>query len=207
MNKKVIAATLLLSAPVAWSGPYVGVGYQAGAARVERDSLRNPDVDGRTLDQSDHESSSSPRLLAGYRFSDRWAVELAFQQPDIETSIEERVDGTGDDEEWESSIDAMHLTLAPVFLHPLGERIELRLSAGVLYGDYDLDRTHSLDVDGGPDQTLSRVSDSTAKVGAVVGAGVAMRTPWKFDVVAEVLHQRTRILSNTSLSLGAVYRF
>lgn len=207
MQKKLIAAALFIAAPLAWGGPYVGVGYQAGVSRVERNSLRNPDVDGRTLDQSDHESSSSPRLLAGYRFNDRWALELTVQRPGLETSIEERVEGTGDDEEWESSIDGTHVTLAPVFLHPLGERVELRLTAGLLYGDYDLDRTHSLDVDNGPDQTIARATDSTSKLGAVVGAGVSVRTPWQFDVVAEALHQRTRILSNSTLSLSAVYRF
>lgn len=208
MNSKLIAAAgLFAMSTAALADPYVGIGYQAGTARVERNSLRNPVVDGRTLDQSDHESASSARIVAGLRFSDRWALELTAQRPSLETSIEERVVGTGDDEEWESSVDATHVTLAPVYLHKLSDRVELRATAGLLYGDYSFKRTHTLDVDNGPDQDISRVKDSDSKVGATIGLGVAYTTPWQFDVVAEATHQRTRLLSSSALSLTAVYRF
>lgn len=208
MYRKVITAGLLSVAAVAVSAePYVGIGYQAGASRVEQDSLRNPVVDGRTLDQSDHESAGSARLLAGYRFNDRWALESTFQRPTLETSIEETDVGTGDDEEWESSIESTHISLAPVYLHRLGERVELRFTAGLLYGDYDLERMHGIDVENGPDQQLSRVTASESKVGGIAGFGAAFTTPWKVELLAEALHQRTKILSNSSVSLSAVYRF
>lgn len=207
MNKLLIGAGVLAFSTAAMAEPYVGIGYQGGGMRVEQNSLRNPVVDGRTLDQSDHESAGSLRVLAGYRFSDSWALEVAFQRPTLETSIEERVVGTGDDEEWESSIESTHITLAPVYLHRLGERVELRVTAGLLYGDYDIDRTHWVDVDNGPDQLLASTSVSESKVGGVVGIGAAFQTPWKFEVVGEVQHQRTRLLSNSAASLNVVYRF
>ncbi len=207
MYRKIATLTLVAFAASAAAESYVGVGYQAGAARVERNSLRNPVVDGRTLDQSDHESVSSVRVLAGYRFNDRWSLEAAFQQPTLETSIEETDVGTGDDEEWESSVRSTHVSLAPVFQHRLSERAELRLSAGLLYGDYKFTRQHSLDVENGPDQELSRVSDSDSKLGAMAGVGVTFRTPWKVEVLAEALHQRTSVVSDSSVALGLIYRF
>lgn len=207
MYRKIATLTLVAFAASAAAESYVGVGYQAGAARVERNSLRNPVVDGRTLDQSQHESVSSVRVLAGYRFNDRWSLEAAFQQPTLETSIEETDVGTGDDEEWESSVRSTHVSLAPVFQHRLSERAELRLSAGLLYGDYKFTRQHSLDVENGPDQELSRVSDSDSKLGAMAGVGVTFRTPWKVEVLAEALHQRTSVVSDSSVALGLIYRF
>lgn len=208
MNRKLIAAASLFAmSTAALAEPYLGVGYQAGTSRIEKDSLRYPVVDGRALDQSDHESSGSLRLVAGYRFSDRWALELTAQRPTLETSIEQRVAGTGDDEEWESSVDATHVTLAPVLLHRLSDRVELRATAGLLYGDYSFKRVHALDVDNGPDQVLSREKDSDSKFGAAIGVGAAWTTPWKFDLVGEVTHQRTKLVSNSAVSLTAVYRF
>lgn len=207
MYRKIIVTGLLTASTATLAGPYVGIGYQAGASRVEQDSLRDPVVDGRPLDQSDNESSSGGRLLAGYRFNDRWALELSFQQPSLETSIEEPVAGSGDDEEWESSIDASHFALAPVFQHRLAERFELRLSAGLLYGDYDLERSHWIDVDNGPDQLLFSEKDSRSEFGGMAGVGAAWQTPWKFDVLGEVIYQRTKVLSNTAFALSAVYRF
>lgn len=207
MYRKIFLAGLLTVPAAALAGPYVGIGLQAGASRVEQDSLRAPVVDGLTLEQSGHESVSSPRLLAGYRFNDRWALEATFQRPTLETSLEERDPATGDDEEWESSIRSTYLTLAPVYHHRLGERVELRVTAGLLYGDYDFTRSHTLDVEGGPDQQLSRVQDSDSKMGAVAGIGAAWQTPWKIEVLAEALHQRTKLVSNSGVALGAVYRF
>jgi hypothetical protein len=206
-SKIAIAALVAFAATAAAAEPYVGIGYQAGAARVERNSLRDPVVDGRTLDQSGRESVGSLRLLAGYRFSDRWSVEAALQRPTLETSIEETDAGTGDDEEWESSIRSTHLSLAPVLQHRLSERAELRLSAGLLYGDYKFERSHSLDVENGPDQQFSRVTDNDSKLGAMAGVGVTFRTPWKVEVLGEVLHQRTSLVSDSSVALGLVYRF
>lgn len=207
-NKIAIAALVAFAATAATAAePYVGIGYQAGEARVERNALRSPVVDGRTLDQSGHESVSSLRVLAGYRFSDRWSLEAAFQRPTLETSIEERDVGTGDDEEWESSIRSTHVSLAPVFQHRLSDRAELRVSAGLLYGDYKFVRTHSLDVDNGPDQQFSRVTDSDSKLGAMAGIGATFRTPWKVEVLGEVLHQRTSLVSDSSVALGLLYRF
>jgi len=207
MYRKIFLAGLLTVPAAALAGPYVGIGYQAGASRVEQDSLRAPLVDGRTLDQSGHESVSSARLLAGYRFNDRWALEATFQRPTLETGIEEVDTGTGDDEEWESSIRSAHLTLAPVYQHRLGERIELRITAGLLYGDYDFTRAHTLDVENGPDQQLSRVTDSDSKVGAMAGVGASWQTSWKIELVAEALHQRTKLVSSSGATLSAIYRF
>lgn len=209
MHRKIatLALVTFTAATAAAAEPYVGVGYQAGAARVERNSLRNPVIDGRTLDQSGHESVNSARVLAGIRFSDRWSLEAAFQQPTLETSFELDIVGTGDDEEWESSIRSTHVSLAPVFQHQLTERTALRLSAGLLYGDYRFTRTHTIDVDNGPDEQLSRARDSDSKVGAMAGVGVTYRTPWKVEVLAEALHQRTSLVSESSVALGLIYRF
>lgn len=207
MYRKILTASLLTLSTAALAEPYVGLGYHLGGARVERDSLKSPVVDGRTLDQSDYESASGLRALAGYSFNDKWALEFTFQQPTLETSVEEPVTGTGDDEEWESSIESTHFTLAPVYQHALTPRVKLRFTAGVLYGDYELEREHVLDVDDGPDQQLFRSKTSETEWGAVAGIGVAVQTPWKVEVLAEALHQRTKLLSNTGVAVSAVYRF
>ena len=45
MYKKLVTAGLITASGAVVSGPYLGIGYEAGAARVEQDSLRNPVVD------------------------------------------------------------------------------------------------------------------------------------------------------------------
>lgn len=207
MHKKILTAGLLTLSTAAFADAYVGVGYQAGVARVEQDSLRNPVVDGRPVGQSDRESAGSLRVLAGLQLNPAWALEASVQRFNLESSIEERIAGTGDDEEWESSFDSTHITLAPVHIRRLGDRLSLRLTAGLLYGDYDIERSHVIDVDDGPDQTLFRSRGNESKFGGVAGVGLAWQTPWRVEVLAEALHQQTRLVSSSTLALAAVYRF
>lgn len=205
MYKRLIATGLLLSSTAVLAEPYVGIGYQGGAARAEQNALRHPVVDGRAIDASDRDWGGGLKLLAGYRLSDSWAVELSYHETDLEAGFEQRA--PMQDEEWESSIEATHLTLAPVYLHPLRDGLELRATAGLLYGDYDLRQSHVIDVENGPDQLLSRQSRSRSRLGGVVGIGMAVATPWKVELLAEIQHQRTSVLSESSAALSAVYRF
>lgn len=205
MQKTLIAAGLALASTTTLAGPYVGLGYQGGSSKVEQRSLRAPAVDGRVLDLSGSEGGSGLTALAGYRFSDTWAMELTWQRAAVDDTFELRQ--TGQDEEWEAEVDGQHITLAPVYRLSLGDRAVLRATAGLLYGDYDVERSHVLDIANGPDQTLSRSRDSRSKVGGIVGLGLEYATPWRVDIVAEVRHQRTSVLSFTGAAVSAVYRF
>lgn len=207
MHKRLIAIGLLATtAATAQAEPYLGIGYQGGASKVENNALRRPVIDGRTLDASGNEWSGGVKLLAGYRLNDSWAVELGLRQAEREASFELRT-SPAQDEEWESSIDAIHVTLAPVYVHRLGDGLDLRATAGLVYGDYDIKHLHVLDVENGPDQILSRATSNRSKIGGMVGLGVAVHTPWKLELLAEIQHQRTSILSDSSLAVTAVYRF
>lgn len=206
MHKSLVTAALLLGSTLACAGPYVGLGYQAANSKVEQQSLKTPLVGSQAVDLSGSDSDGGVKLLAGYRFSDIWALELGLQQPRVEKSFERRLSVT-EEEEWEVSVEGTHITLAPVLLFPVGEKLELRATLGLLYGDYDIKRSHLIDVENGPDQNVSRVAASDSKLGGMIGLGAAVRTPWKVDVLAEVQHQRTSVLSSTALSLGVVYRF
>ncbi len=205
MQKKIIAASLALASSVAAAGPYVGVGYQAGEARLEQSDLRAPLIGGRTLDLGGSQSSSDFAALAGYQFDDRWALELGWLQVDVEDDFEVR--GATQDEEWDASVNGDHFTLAPVYRHALGEKLSLRASAGVVYGRYDIGQSHVIDVENGPDQTLSRVSRSESEFGGAASLGFEYTTPWKVGVIGEVKYQHTKVLSNTGVALNLVYRF
>jgi accessory colonization factor AcfA len=206
MYKRIAAASLLLASTVASAEVYVGVGYQAGSSRVEKNALRNPVVDGRALDLSRSESSAGLRLLAGMTLSDNWAVELAAQRSEVDDSFDQPVSLT-QDEDWEASIRSTHITLAPVYIHSLSEKVDLRATAGLLYGDYDIRQSHAYDNDDAPDELISRNAASKSKLGGMVGIGAAYHTPWKFDLIGEVQHQRTGYVSNSSVSVTAAYRF
>lgn len=206
MHKSIVATSLLLASTLASAEIYVGAGLQAGSTRVEKDALRNPVVDGRALDLSKSESSSGLRLLAGVTLNDNWALELTAQRSEVDDSFDQPVTLT-QDEDWEASIESTHITLAPVYIHPLGEKLDLRVTAGLLYGDYDIRQTHAYDNDDAPDQLISRSKSSKSKVGGVVGLGATFHTPWKIDLIGEVQHQRTSYVSNTAVSLTAAYRF
>lgn len=205
MYKTITAAALLLASATAFAGPYAGLGYQAGVSHVEDGDLRDPLIDGQLI-PSDDKWSGSPRLLAGFQFNDNWALEFSFARPGLEDGVETRLDAT-QDEEWELDIDASQFALAPVYLRPLGKLATLRVTAGLLYGDYDIRRTHDIDVEDGADVRVSRSKDSDSAVGGLAGIGAAFHLPWKIDLVTEAQYQRTRVLSNTVFSAMAVYRF
>ena len=205
MQKTLIAAGLALATTVATAGPYVGVGYQAGEAKLEQSELRSPVVDGQALDLGDSTSTSDFTALVGYQFNETWALELSWQRADVEDDFEVR--GATQDEEWDASVDGTHLVLAPVYRLPLGESLKLRASAGVVYGKYDIDQSHVIDVENGPDQTISSGSRSESELGGAVGLGLEYTTPWKVDVVGEIKYQRTKVLSNAGVAVNLVYRF
>ena len=205
MQKKFIAAGLALASSMAAAGPYVGVGYFAGEAKLEQRELRAPAIGGRELDLGGSQSASDFTALAGYQFTDRWALELSWQRFDVEDDFEVR--GITQDEEWDASVEGSHFTLAPVYRLPLTERLGFRASAGVVYGRYDIDRSHVIDVENGPDQTLSRVAGSESEFGGAVGVGLEYSTPWKLDVIGELKYQRTKVISNSGVAVNLVYRF
>jgi opacity protein-like surface antigen len=205
MQKKIIAAGLTLASTMAVAGPYVGAGYQAGEAKLEQRDWRSPVVDGQALDLSDSNSSSDFTALLGYRFNDTWALELSWQRAELDDDFEIR--GATQDEEWDASVDGSHFVLSPVYRHALGEKLALRASAGVVYGRYDVSQSHVIDVENGPDQTLSSVSRSESEFGGAVGVGLEYTTPWKLDVIGELKYQRTKVLSNTGVAVNLVYRF
>lgn len=213
MNKtihKTVAATLaatglMLVSASSWAEPYLGLGYQAGLNRIEDKDLRDPVVDGQAID-SDDSWKGSPKVLAGYRLNDNWALEFTYSRGGIEDNFEQRIDAT-QDEEWESQLDANHFTVAPVYLHPLNNFATLRFTAGAVYGDYTLKQQHGIDVDDAPDVSLSRTKSSDTAWGGLVGVGAAFHLPWKIDLVTGLQYQRTRLLSEASASVTAVYRF
>jgi opacity protein-like surface antigen len=205
MKKTHIAASLMFATTAVTAGPYVGVGYQAGEARLEQGDLRSPVVDGQPLDLGNSTSIGDFTALVGYEFSDHWALELSWQQADVDDDFEIR--GATQDEEWDASVAGAHFVLAPVYRMPVGENFKLRASAGVVYGRYDIDQSHVIDVEDGPDQTLTSVSRSESEFGGAVGVGLEYATPWKVDLVGEVRYQRTKVMSNAAAALNLVYRF
>jgi accessory colonization factor AcfA len=205
MQKTLIAAGLALASTVVAAGPYVGIGYQAGEAKLEQRELRAPVIGGRVLDLGGSQSSSDITALAGFQFNERWALELGWQQVDVEDDFEVR--GATQDEEWDASVNGSHFTLMPVYRHVLGEKLSLRASAGVVYGRYDADQSHVIDVENGPDQTLSSVSRNESEFGGAAGLGLEYTTPWKLGVIGEVKYQRTKVLSNAGVAVNLVYRF
>jgi hypothetical protein len=206
MQKPVVAACLLLTSTLACADVYVGAGYQGASLKVERDALRNPVVDGRALDLSARTWSDGLRLMAGTSLHDNWALELTFQQAGVDDDATVIVDAT-QEEEWEATVDGFHVTLAPVYLHRLGENLDLRATAGLLYGKYDVRQSHYIDVEDGADQPISRASDSRSRLGGMVGLGLGFRTPWKFELLADAQYQRTSVLAGPAFSLTAVHRF
>jgi hypothetical protein len=206
MRKTIVATCLLLTSTLACAESYIGAGYQGASLKVRNSGLQNPVVDGRPLDLSDRTWSDGLKVLAGTRLADSWALELSFQQAGVEKDATVQVD-PNQEEEWEARIEGFHMTLAPVYLHRLGDTVDLRAMAGLLYGNYEVKQSHYLDIENGPDQSISRSSDSRSKLGGMIGLGLAFRTPWKFELVADAQYQHTSVLSGAAFSLAAVHRF
>ncbi len=206
MKHALLAAGLLIAASSAHAEAYIGVGYQFSQLSVEDDDLSRPLVDGRSIDLSDSDSDDNFKLLVGYSFDANWGLELSFYQLEISNGDEEILNAT-EEEEWEASVEGNHFALAPVYTHELNDTFGVRATAGIVYGDYDVGRSHSIDVENGPDRPISRSSGSETGFGGMVGVGVLYRAPWNIEVLAEYQYSQTKIVSNSALSLSAAYRF
>ncbi len=206
MKHALLAASLLIAASSAQAETYIGIGYQFSQLSVEDDDLSRPLVDGRSIDLSDSDSDDNFKLLVGYNFNANWGLELSFYQLEISNSDEVVLSAT-EEEEWEASVEGSHFALAPVYTHEFNEEFGVRATAGIVYGDYDVEQSHSIDVENGPDRPISRSSGSESGFGGMVGVGVVYRAPWNIDLLAEYQYSQTKIVSNSAFSLSAAYRF
>jgi accessory colonization factor AcfA len=196
----------LIAASPAHAEPYIGVGYQFSELSVEDDDLSRPLIDGRSVDLSDSDSDDNFKLLVGYNFNANWGLELSFYQLEISNSDEVVLSAT-EEEEWEASVEGNHFALAPVYTHEVSDKFGVRATAGIVYGDYDVEQSHSIDVENGPDRPVSRSSGSESEFGGMVGVGVVYRAPWNIDVLAEYQYSQTKVVSNSAFSVSAAYRF
>jgi accessory colonization factor AcfA len=155
---------------------------------------------------SDSDSDDNFKLLVGYNFNANWGLELSFYQLEISNSDEVVLSAT-EEEEWEASVEGNHFALAPVYTHEVSDKFGVRATAGIVYGDYDVEQSHSIDVENGPDRPVSRSSGSESEFGGMVGVGVIYRAPWNIDVLAEYQYSQTKVVSNSAFSVSAAYRF
>jgi opacity protein-like surface antigen len=206
MKHVLLAASLLIAASSTHAETYIGVGYQFSQLSVEDDDLSRPLIDGRSVDLSDSESDDNFKLLVGYNFNANWGLELSFYQLEISNSDERLLTAT-EEEEWEASVEGNHFALAPVYTYEVRDNFGVRATAGIVYGDYDVEQSHSIDVENGPDRPISRSSGSESEFGGMVGVGVVYRAPWNIDLLAEYQYSQTKIVSNSAFSLSAAYRF
>jgi accessory colonization factor AcfA len=206
MKHALLAASLLIAASPAHAETYIGVGYQFSQLSVEDDDLSRPLIDGRSVDLSDSDSDDNFKLLVGYNFNANWGLELSFYQLEISNSDEVVLSAT-EEEEWDASVEGNHFALAPVYTHEVSDKFGVRATAGIVYGDYDVEQSHSIDVENGPDRPVSRSSGSESEFGGMVGVGVVYRAPWNIDVLAEYQYSQTKVVSNSAFSVSAAYRF
>lgn len=214
--KKTLLAVLLISPISATAAPYIGLEYGFGS--VDHDYEPQFSADNVTLNPDLEENFTG--ILVGYAFNDTWAIELGYQQYELEDSRSSNlgvVDRNGQnythEMDWDSSIKAKQFSLTPVYTFAMNGKWSLKLKAGVTYTEYKSNASKSEELelvtndDVEINNSLSYQAASTKEWGGLVAVGTEYKVLPQLSVGANVKYQIDSFANAASLNVSTAYYF
>ncbi|AMG32053.1 porin family protein [Grimontia hollisae] len=214
--KKLLLPLLITSSFSASAAPYIGLEYGIGHTNhnVEAHFLQDNLVLKPDLDEGIFSG------IVGYSFNDTWAIELGYSQyePDDGRSQYlgvEKVNGQDylTEHEWDASIKAKQLSLAPVYHYTLNDKWTAKFKAGLTYTEYkaqankhkDYELVTNNDVEFS--ESLYHQSDKSKRVGAMLAAGAEYKVLPKLAIGSNVKYQFDSYADTLSLNIYTNYYF
>ncbi|ENH7393907.1 AcfA family outer membrane beta-barrel protein [Vibrio vulnificus] len=214
MNKTLLTAILISASFSAISSPYIGLEYGLGSTRHDDQSrfTSSPEV---KLNPSNEDGILGGFI--GYSLSSQWAIELGYNQFDLEADRSRFVkfDPTTHvktEEEWHSRIKAKQFTFAPVYTYTLSERWQAKFKAGLTYTQYDVSGSHYLE----DENELTDVETITPKssyanlsneFGGLLSVGTEYEVYSQLMVGVNIKYQFDSFANTASFNIGSTYYF
>jgi accessory colonization factor AcfA len=217
MMKTIPLYALALCAFPTFAAPYVGVGYALGYAQQDQ-NIRFNEQPSSKLDPNLEDGITS--LFAGYTLSPSWAIELGYRQYDLDDSHTANlgtVNQGGKDyyhsKEWDASVDAKQVYLAPVWRYQLSEKWQGQIKAGLTYTQYQASQSldNELELITNDDieinNRLEHQSKDHNQFGGLVSVGVAYQLMPQWFVGGDVQYQADSFAQVTAINIATRYRF
>jgi len=216
MMKKTLLAVLMVSPLSVMAAPYVGLEYGYGS--VDHDFEPQFAADNVALNPELGEGITN--IFIGYTFNESWALELGYSQYELDDSRSNDlgvISINGQDYwqemDWDSSIKAKQISLAPVYTYAMDDKWSLKFKAGVTYTQYkskagkyeELELLTNDDVE--INNTLSHRSQSTNEWGGVAAFGTEYKVWPQLTIGANVKYQVDSYANVTSFNLSTAYYF
>ncbi|MGL4381125.1 MAG: AcfA family outer membrane beta-barrel protein [Vibrio sp.] len=214
MNKLLISVVLAFPSFNALSSAYVGLEY--GLASTSHDGqsrfTSSPEV---ILDPSNEDGILG--VFVGYSLSPKWAIELGYNQFDLEAdhSIFVKYDKATNiktEEEWNARVKAKQITFVPVYTHTLNEKWQAKFKAGLTYTQYDVNGSHYLE----EENQLTDVevitpkggySSSFNEIGGLISVGTEYEVYSHLSVGANIKYQFDSFANTVAFNIGTTYYF
>lgn len=215
MKKTILVALALNSLSVA-AAPYVGLEYGFGS--TDHDFETSFQADGVNLNPELEDGILGG--FVGYSINESWAIELGYSQFELDDERSKNlgiVDINGQmyqhEMEWDSSIKAKQITLAPVFSYAVNDKWTTKMKAGVTYTQYEStarkSEEHELVINDDVElnNTLFHRSEKNDEFGAMVSIGAEYEIASGFTVGANAKYQLDSYTNTASLNVSSTYYF
>ncbi|MGD1463191.1 AcfA family outer membrane beta-barrel protein [Vibrio harveyi] len=212
--KKTVLTILAASSFSVAAAPYVGLEY--GFGTTDHDFEPSFQADGVNLNPELEDGIFGGFI--GYSINDSWAVELGYNQFDLDDS-RSRFDsfdsstGIKKEMEWDSSIKAKQITLAPVFNYTLNQKWSAKMKAGLTYTQYKAHEGKYLETENELTDHESSVAQGpvikhdTNEVGAILSIGAEYKIFPQLTIGANAKYQLDSYANTASINVGSTYYF
>ena len=214
--KKTLLSLMVMCSFSAAAAPYVGLEYGIGSTSTDFHSSFS--ADGVNLDPSSEDGIVS--AFVGYSFNPAWAVELGYSQFDLDDSQSKNLGianvGSKDyhhEMDWNSSVKAKQISLAPVYTYALNSDWTTKFKAGLTYTQYKTSESKSQEYelvtndDVEMENGLFHRSSDRNEVGALLSIGTEYVVLPQLTIGANVKYQLDSYANTTSFNVGTTYYF
>lgn len=213
MKKSLLAAVLVSASFCAISAPYIGWEYGVGSASHDAQSNFKQDP---LLKLEPSLEDGIFGGFVGYSLTPSWAIEMGYNQFDLEDSrsVKEpyQNDGYERETEWDSSIKAKQFVLTPVFTYELNDKWLTKIKTGLTYTQYDISNSKTFEKehivsDAETTTSLEHNSSSSNEIGGLVSVGTEYKVLPQLTVGANVKYQFDSFANTASFNVGSTYYF